>query len=343
MNRPTMEDVALRAGVSRALVSLVMNDSPKVSEEKRQAVEMAAVDLGYRPNLHARNLAQQRTQTIGVLVNDLHNPFFSEVIDGIEAEADRRNMQVLILNGGHHGAREERGIETYLQFQVEGMVLVGTRLDDQQLLAAAENVPLVTVAAGWEHPGVDIVTTDEVAGAALAVEHLVSLGHEAIVHFDGAQNISAAPRRQGYVDAMRRLGLEPRIILTGDSEAAARPACDHLLEISEETTAIFAFNDLLAAGVLDCLNDHQIAVPDHMSLIGYDNTFIAALGHLSITTINQPRVEMGRLAIETVLERIEDGRTEPVRRVLQPELIERDTAAAPPIKTAIASREDTAL
>jgi DNA-binding LacI/PurR family transcriptional regulator len=160
-----LEDVAERAGVSRALVSLVMNDSPKVSDARRSLVLEAATELGYRRNLHARNLAQRRTGTIGVLINDIHNPFFAGVIEGVEHEAERRGLDVLILNGGRDPQRESKAIDTYLQFRVEALVLIGSRLDDEQLLAASTQVPSVIVASGWNHPGIDTVTTDDEAGA----------------------------------------------------------------------------------------------------------------------------------------------------------------------------------
>ena len=135
MSRPTMETVAERAGVSRALVSLVMNNSSKVSEAKRQAVLRAAEQLGYRPNLHARNLAQARTKTLGMIINDIHNPFFAEVVYGVEAAADDYGFDVLILNGGRDAERERRAVETHLQFQVEALILVGPKLDDDDHLA----------------------------------------------------------------------------------------------------------------------------------------------------------------------------------------------------------------
>ena len=197
MNRPTMETVAERAGVSRALVSLVMNNSPKVSEVKRQAVLDAAAELGYRPNLHARSLAQQRTKTLGMIINDIHNPFFAEVVSGVEAAADDHGLEVLILNGGRDAERERRAVETHLQFQVEALVLVGPKLADEDILRASYVVPTVVVGAGRHHPGADTVTTDDETGAGLAIDHLVSLGHRDIVHIDGASNISSAPRAEG--------------------------------------------------------------------------------------------------------------------------------------------------
>jgi len=325
-----MDDVASEAGVSRALVSLVMRDSPKVSERRRQAVLEAADSLGYRPNILARNLASRRTQTLGVIVNDLHNPFFSELVEGIEREAESQNLRVLILNGGRDVQREQKAIETFVQFRVDGVVLVGSLLDSRQLAATARLTPSVAVASGWSHADVDAVTTDDARGAALAIKHLVSLGHRKIVHLDGAQNGSAEGRREGYILAMESHGLEPRVLPAGDDEDDAKVAIDRLVASGDWPTAIFAFNDLVAAGALDRLDDLGIEVPEHISLIGYDNTFIAGLHRLSLTTINQPRVRMGRLAVSTLTQRIEDAEGETVQLRLEPELVLRGTTAPPP-------------
>ena len=332
MKRPTMEDVAERASVSRALVSLAMNGSPRVSVEKRRAVLRAAQELGYRPNLIARILAQQRTHTLGVLVDDLRNPFFGEVVDGIEAAAADHGLRVLILNGRRDRQRELAAVETFLQFRVEGMALVGARIGDDDLASVGVSAPCVVVASGTVHPGVDTVGTDGRRGAELAVEHLAALGHRRIVHLDGAANVSAAERRAGYRAGMRAAGLGDLIDVrpAGDDEADALAVVDALLAENEPPTAIFAFNDLLAAGALDRLDDAGLAVPGDISLVGFDNTFISALRHFSLTTINQPTLSMGRLAVTTLVERISDGPGEPIRHTLQPELVVRGTTGPPP-------------
>ena len=331
VNRPTMEDVAERASVSRALVSLVMNDSPQVSDQKRRAVLRAARELGYRPNLIARILAQQRTHTIGVLVDDLRNPFFGEVVDGIEAEAAEHGFRVLILNGHRDARREVEAVETFLQLRVEGMALVGARLGNDDLARIGNAAPCVMVASGTAHPHIDTVGTDDRRGAELAVEHLAALGHTRIVHMDGGANVSAAERRSGYESGMRAAGIGDLIDIrpAGDDEGDALPVIDALLTDDDPPTAIFAFNDLLAAGALNRLDDSGVAVPGGMSLVGFDNTFIAALRHLSLTTINQPTLAMGRLAVNTLRQRLSSGSGEPVRHTLQPELVVRSTAGTP--------------
>ncbi|MEM9204409.1 MAG: LacI family DNA-binding transcriptional regulator [Actinomycetota bacterium] len=329
MSRPTMETVAERAGVSRALVSLVMNNSPKVSDAKREAVLQAAEELGYRPNLHARNLAQQRTKTLGMIINDIHNPFFAEVVNGVELAAEEQGFDVLILNGGREADRERRAVEMHLQFQVEALVLVGPKLADDDIVRASYVVPTVVVAAGRDHPAVDTITTDDELGAQLAVEHLVALGHTDIVHIDGATNISAVPRARGYEKAMRSAGLEPRVFRGGDAEADGEEPVVEMVETAQIPTAIFAFNDLVAAGGLSTLDSAGLRVPDDVSVVSYDNTFIAALSHMSLTAVNQPREQMGRLAVRTILERIEDGRTEPARIELAPTLAVRGSTAPP--------------
>ncbi|RMH80519.1 MAG: LacI family transcriptional regulator, partial [Actinomyces sp.] len=264
-----MEDVARRAGVSRALVSLVMNDSPKVSPARRAAVLAAARELGYRPDLNARNLAQRRTHTLGVLLNDIHNPFFTETVDGLDVAAREAGQRLLILHGARDPEREREAVETFLQLRVEGLVLVGTRIAPDDIAEIAAATPTVLVASG-DAPGVDTVVTDDRLGAAFVVEHLVRLGHRRIAHVDGGDNVSAAERRQGYLAAMAAAGLADRAVVAtgGDDDSVAAAAVDELLADDDPLTAVFAFNDIVATGVLDRLDDLGLGVPDRVSVVG---------------------------------------------------------------------------
>ncbi len=328
---PTMRQVAERAGVSVALVSLVMREAPNVSVHRRRLVLEAATELGYRPNVLARNLASRRTRTIGIVVNDLHNPFFAECIDGLQEEADRTGYRLLLGNGKHSRSGEADALETFLQFRVDGLVLAGPTITTSSMEQAAGTTPIVIVGRKTRSTKVDSVNTDDESGAGLAVDHLVALGHRRIAHVDGGTGAGASGRRQGYKRAMSMHGLEDQIMVaSGDfSEAGGRAATVELLRLRPRPTAIFASNDLSAVGALDAIEDASMQVPRDMSIVGYDNTSLAALHHMSLTTIDQPRADIGRMAIRLLLERLDGGRTGAVHHVVAPTLVERNTSRKP--------------
>jgi DNA-binding LacI/PurR family transcriptional regulator len=328
-----MDDVATAAGVSRALVSLVMRDSPQVSPHRRERVMAAATELGYRPNAMARGLASRRTNTIGVLLNDLHNPFFAEIAAGIEQVASSADYRVIISTGGRRPARERAMVSALLEHRPDGLILVSPRMRSADVLTAAAEAQVVLVGRRVRAGDLDVVINDEDHGARLVLEHLVGLGHERIVHVDGGKGAGAGARRTAYAQAMRAFGLERHAaILPGDfTEEAGVRAAERLLAAGDLPTAVFAANDLVAAGLLDRLEVAGVGVPGDVSIVGYDNTFLAALHHMSLTSVNQPRPEIGRLAVELLLERL-DGRREPEVRLIRPTLVVRRTCGPAPAR-----------
>jgi DNA-binding LacI/PurR family transcriptional regulator len=290
----------------------------------------AAERLGYRPNLLARNLASRRTMTIGVLLNDLHNPFFAEVADGILEAADQTDYRVLFSTGRRRPAAEAHAVEAFLELRLDGIILVSPHLPAGRVEAAAMEVPLVVVCRALRSKAVDTVSNDEQEGARLAVDHLVGLGHEQIVHIDGGRGAGGPPRRAAYRTAMRRQGLANQVrVVRGDfTELSGARAVTALLDSGPLPTAVFAANDLSAVGALDRLEEAGLRVPDDISLVGYDNTGLAAMHHMSLTTVDQPRAMMGRLAVETLLERIGHARSSAVNHVVSPSLVVRRSTAA---------------
>jgi DNA-binding LacI/PurR family transcriptional regulator len=329
--KPTITDVARRAGVSKSLVSLVMRGADHVSPGRRQAVHKAAAELGYRPNAMARSLVQRRTHLVGVMVSDLHNPFFADVVAGIQDQAARAGYKVLVNTGNRAAAHEADAVETLLQLRADGIILAAPVLDEEVILRASREVPIVLVGREARAPSIDVVTNDDRAGAEVAVEHCVSLGHRRIAHIDGGQGAGAQARRRGYEAAMRRLGLASFILVVRGTftEEGGHSGGLALLAQSPPPTAIIAANDLAAIGALNAIEESGRKVPDDVSLVGYDNTSLASLRHISLTTIHQPRLEMGKLSVDTLLERVDEGRTQTRRVVLSPRLVVRASTAPP--------------
>jgi DNA-binding LacI/PurR family transcriptional regulator len=331
-HHPTIVDVARRAGVSKSLVSLVLRGAPNVSEKKREAVTRAAEEIGYRPNAVARSLVRRRSFVIGVMVSDLHNPYFTEVIDGIEAASRVAGYHALFNSGGRTAAGEADAIDALLQLRTDGVVMAGPVLSAARIAQVATAVPVVVVARSSRSRAHDSITNDDRMGARLAVDHLVSLGHRAIAHVDGGSGAGSPQRRSGFLRAMARHGLarSATVVRGAFTEDGGRGGVRTLLRAGRRPTAIFVGNDLAAVGALDALDERGLRVPHDVSLVGYDNIALAGLGHIDLTTIDQPRREMGVTAVGLLLERRDGGRRAARHLVVPPSLVVRGSTAPPP-------------
>jgi DNA-binding LacI/PurR family transcriptional regulator len=304
--RPTQVDVAARAGVSRALVSLVMREAPNVSAQSKRRVLRAAQELGYRPNAFARSLASKRVHTLGVLVNDVTNPYFGALYASLADAASAVGYDVLTAPGTRAPSKEIGLINTLLEHQVAGLVLLSPLIKTTQLRQLISSVPTVIVGRNMSSPGIDVVTTDEVQAARLVIGHLHGLGHTDITHISGGSNRPAVDRAAGYAHVMREFGLEPRIVPGSFTQRGGQLGIGRILAGRRNPTAIVAANDLCAVGAIGALNASGIRVPDDLSVSGYDDSQIAQLDLVKLTSVHQPIDQFGSVAVETLLRRIDD-------------------------------------
>jgi DNA-binding LacI/PurR family transcriptional regulator len=321
--------------VSKSLVSLVMSGSDRVSEESRAAVEQAARELNYRPNAMARGLVGRRTRRLGVLLSDLRNPFFGEMSSGLLERSRQLGYELVFTTGDREQRYEDLAIDAMLELRADGLILAAPQVDDVMIERAARETAVVVLNRRVESDLCDYVTDDDFAGGRLAAAHLSSLGHTRIAHIDGGPGAGSAIRRAGFEAGIRELGLtaSSRVVPGSFTEEGGFRGAYELLSSGMRPTAIFAANDLAAIGAVSAAEANGLAVPRDLSVMGYDNSHLSRLRHLSLTSIDQAASELGRLAIDRILERIEGGRTEAIHNILPPSLVVRGSTAPPPEAT----------
>jgi DNA-binding LacI/PurR family transcriptional regulator len=329
---PTIRSVARRAGVSKSLVSLVLRDSPHVSDARRRAVLDAIRDLGYRPNAAARSLTERRTRAVGVVLNDLRNPWYVDCLDGLNAVLHAGGMTMLLGDGRLDRHADDRLLHTFMDMRVDGLVLVGSMPPSPTVTEAARRLP--TVVAGsrdFALPHVDVSAQDDRLGAELATEHLLALGHRRVAHVAGDFLAVSQLRRRSYEDTMRRHGLaeEIRIEMCDLTEEGGHAAGLRLLAGPRRPTAVFGVTDIACVGVLAAAAELRLEVPGDLSVIGYDNTYLARLRHLSLTSVDISSQEVGSHAARLLLARIDDPTAPGVEHLVTPSVVGRGSSAPP--------------
>ncbi|MDG4667749.1 LacI family DNA-binding transcriptional regulator [Mycobacterium sp. 236(2023)] len=324
--RPTLEDVAQRAGVSRALVSIVMRDAPGASEHTRQRVRQAAEDIGYRPDPRARRLRQHRTNLIG-LTFAAGQEFHADLVDGVYVAADALGYDVVLSAVTPH-RDEPRAVRTLVDDRCEGLVLIGPQMRAGRLADLAARMPAVVVARRVR--GVDAVRSDDVAGATIGMEHLLSLGHRRILYLDGCGAPGAAERKRGYRGAVTGAQISEWVRPGGLTERDGAAAATAMLESGDLPDAVFAFNDRCALGVMDVLIRAGISVPQQISVLGFDDSPLAGLAHIQLTTIRQDSAGLAEAAVKRLTARLDGGGSadeSAVDIVREPTLVVRGSTA----------------
>jgi DNA-binding LacI/PurR family transcriptional regulator len=322
--RPTLADVAARAGVSTALVSIVMREAPGASATTRERVRRAAEEIGYRPDSRARLLRSSRSRLLGVVFGVQH-AFHGDLVSGLYAAAERVGYE-LALSAVTPGRDERRAVAGLLQDRCEALVLLGPHSPTAALADLAARLPVVVVARSVRSAAVDVVRTADAEGMHLAVDHLVALGRRDLVHVDGGRAPGAAERRRGFREAVRRHGLGARVVAGGltedDGAAAAR-----VLLAGPLPGAVTVFNDRCALGVLDELRRAGRAVPGEVAVVGYDDSRIARLASVDLTSVAQDVEQLTTLAVGRALDRLDGEPAGPRELVVPPRLVVRSTTA----------------
>ena len=333
----TLRDVARVAGVHPGTASRALNVETRdlVNTETAERVLAAAEELGYTPNPIARGLKTNRSYTIGVLIPDLTNPLFPPILRGIEDRLETAGYTPLVANTDNDPERELLDSQAMRARQVDGIIAATARRDHRLHDALLEaGVDLVLVNRRQPELPVSSATADDRLGLRLAVEHLVSLGHERIAHLAGPLDFSTGlDRYESFIEAMEQAGLEadPKLILKSEAftESEGTRLCEELLAGGRDFTAIAAANDLLALGCLDVFAERGIDCPGDVSVIGFNDMPFAARFQPPLTTIHIPHYEIGSAAAELMLERLHDADAEPREVKLEPTLVVRESTAAP--------------
>ncbi|MGF6158229.1 LacI family repressor for deo operon, udp, cdd, tsx, nupC, and nupG [Ensifer sp. KUDG1] len=336
--RPKIKDIAERAGVSVATVSRALSGSSLVTDETRKRVNALARELNYRPNVSARNLRTRRSMSVLLVVRDVGNPFYLEILKGVEATAREAGYAVLMGNTENDPDREVEYFNMLRDGHADGMILMTGKLPPPQPGESADlsHLPVVIALEMIEGSGFPHVQIDNVAAAQAAVEHLIALGHRRIAHIAGPlPEVMALHRRDGYRAAMKAAGLDipegyevrgDYLLESGEARAA------DLFALPEPPTAIFAANDEMAYGAIHALRRLGRDVPGDVSVVGFDDLYLSKAFYPPLTTVSQPRADIGRTAMSQLLNVLSDGEVGTEPAIVLPTTLNIRGSTAPPRK-----------
>ncbi len=336
MQQVSIKDIARAANVSHPTVSRALSHSPLVKGETAERIRQIAVSMGYRPSAIARSLATKKTHTIGVVVTTIADPFIADVVSGIEETANDHGYSVFLANSNANPDREVRVVHSFHERRVDGILVTASRVGALYVPLLSElKVPIVLI--NNQHPDapgefIYSVMIDNLKASTEVMKHLLGLGHRRIAYIGDQSGFQSDTERfAGYRQALALAGylFLPELVVHGDGKPeGGRQAMEMLLALPTPPTAVFCYNDMSALGALRALYGHGIKVPDDISIVGFDDLAIASYTSPLLTTVGQPKQQMGRMAMETMLKLISGVDTKANIKV-DGELIIRESTAPP--------------
>jgi len=335
-SRISIKDVALRASVSHSTVSRALSNSALVKTETRDRIQRLAREMGYSPDAQARSLVQGRTQTIGVVVTTITDPFIAELVQAIESAAYLHGYTVILASSSAEPDRELAAVEMLRSKRVDGVIVTSSRvgtLYQEHLNRLAAPVVLVNSHSQLGGRYTFAIGVDNWHGACRATEHLISLGHRRVAYISGpADHHDDVDRMGGYQDALGQAGIElaPELVVAGTGRAdGGEAAVPKMMALAQPPSAVLCYNDMTAIGLLRAARRGGLSIPDDLAVVGFDDIPLASYVRPALTTIRQPTAQMGAQALQMVLDLLPDG--EPGQRavsdvVVQGELVVRESS-----------------
>ncbi|MBN2165169.1 MAG: LacI family DNA-binding transcriptional regulator [Marinilabiliaceae bacterium] len=328
----SLTEVAEMAGVSIATVSRVINKNSNVNPETRAKVEKAIKALNYRPNRVAKRLRNKNASSnlLGVLIPDIQNPFYVDVLRGIEDIASANNYALIMCNFSQDEKKEEMYLDILQSESIDGLIAAPAHENDQKVIGIVNSgLPIVCVDRGLANVDVDLVLVENRAGAYSAVDHLAKKGYKRIAYISGMKQIpSSQQREKGYIDALRDHGIEidSDLIKYGDSRhESSTKLCEELLDMPNPPDAIFTGNNLITLGALETIHKRGLKIPEDVAIVGFDDMYWSISLNPPLTAVRQPAYEIGKRAAELLIQRINDSSRSVVNMILKTELMVRSS------------------
>lgn len=337
--RVSIKDIAKTAGVSYSTVSRALHDSPLISQEVREQIQKIAESMGYSPNALAQGLQAKRTNSVGLVITTISDPFFADIVNGVEEEAKKAGISVFLATTKNDPDEEIKIIETFSRRRVDGVIVASSRIDTGYANRLEQiHIPVIMVNTESEEGSfIYSASVNNFAGACQAVNHLIELGHQRIGYL-GVSNrlVSNKQRLEGYHDTlkMNSIDVDPAWIIINKETSPGELSLDFNIGqalgseiLKTDITAIFCYCDTIAAGVMETCRRRGLSIPQQMSVVGFDDNFICEILYPPLTTIHQPEKEIGHQAMQMILKCLAGDDVVDIQ--LDPHLVIRESTAQP--------------